>query len=103
MADPPNDPFARGLIVPPTVCDNVLDTRAHRDWDDIENYVFTEVTAITQQFLDLCHVADQGDASAITQVASLICLQAELLQASGCSSRAEFLDSILGPNLLDSI
>ena len=87
----------------PTVCDDVLDTSAYRDWDDIENYVFTEITAITQRFSDLCDAADQGDASAITQVASLVRLQAELLQASGFSSRDEFLDSILGPNLLDHI
>ena len=103
MADPPNDPFASGLIIPPTVCDDVLDTSAHSDWDDIENYVFNEITAITQRFSDMCDAADQGDASAITQVASLVCLQAELLQASGFSSRDEFLDSILGPNLLDRI
>ena len=103
MADPPTDPFARGLIIPPTVCDDVLDTRAHSDWDDIENYVFTEITAITQRFSDLCDAADKGDASAITQVASLVRLQAELLQASGLSSRDEFLDSILGPNLLERI
>ena len=103
MADPPNDPFARGLIIPPTVCDNVLDTSAHGDWDDIKNYVFTEITAITRQYLQLCDAADQGDASAITQVASLVRLQAELLRASGCSSRAEFIDSSLGPNLLDRI
>ena len=96
MADPPNDPFARGLIIPPTVCEDVLDTSAHRDWDDIENYVFTEITAITQRFSDLCDAA-------ITQVASLVRLQAELLQASGLSSRDEFLDSILGPNLLERI
>ena len=43
MADPPTDPFARGLIIPPTVCEDVLDTRAGNDWDDIENYVFTEM------------------------------------------------------------
>ena len=65
MADPPTNPFARGLIIPPTVCDDVLDTRAHSDWDDIENYVFTEITAITQRFSDLCDAADKGDASAI--------------------------------------
>ena len=103
MDDPPTDPFARGLIIPPTVCDDVLDTRAHNDWDDIENYVFTEITAITQRFSDLCDAADKGDASAITQVASLVRLQGELLQASGFSSRDEFLDSILGPNLLERI
>ena len=103
MADPPNDPFARGLIIPSTVCTNVLDTSAHGDWDDIENYMFTEVTAITRRYLQLCDAADQGDALAITQVASLVRLQAKLLRASGCSSRAEFIDSILGPNLLDRI
>ena len=103
MADPPTDPFARGLIIPPTVCEDILDTRAGDDWDDIENYVFTEITAITQRFSDLCDAADKGDASAITQVASLVRLQGELLQASGFSSRDEFLDSILGPNLLERI
>ena len=103
MADSPTDPFARGLIIPPTVCDNILDTSAHGDWDDIEHYVFTEVTAITRRCSQLCDAADQGDASAITQVASLVRLQAKLLRASGFSSQAEFIDSILGPNLLDRI
>ena len=103
MADQPSNPFKRGLIIPPTVCADVLDTSGHGDWDDIEHYVFTEVTAITLRYLHLCHAADKGDASAITQVASLVRLQAELLWASGCSSRADFIDSILGPNLLDRI
>ena len=103
MADPLNNPFKRGLIIPPTVCADVLDTSGQGDWDDIEHCVFTEVTAITMRYLQLCDVADKGDASAITQVASLVCLQADLLRASGCSSRADFIDSILGPNLLDRI
>ena len=101
MADPPNDRFKRGLIIPPAVCANVLDTSRHGDWDDIEHYIFTEVTAITLRHLQLCDAADMGNTSAITQVASLVCLQADLLRASGCSSRADFIDSILGPNLLD--
>ena len=103
MAAQPSDPFQCGLIIPPTVCADVPDTSGHGDWDDIEHYAFAEVTAITLRYLQLCDAADKGDAYAITQVASLVRLQANLLQASGCSSRADFIDSILGPNLLDRI
>ena len=85
------------------MCANVLDTDVHGDWDAIEHYVFTEVTAITLRYSQLCDAADKGDASAITQVASLVRLQANLLRASGYLSRADFIDSILGPNLLDRI
>ena len=100
MADSSHDPLPDH---PPTVCANVPDTSEHGDWDAIEHCVFTEVAAITLRHLQLCDAADKGDASAITQVASLVRLQADLLRASGCSSRAEFIDSILGPNLLDRI
>ena len=103
MADPSYDPFNCDLIIPPTVCEDVLDTSKHGDWDALEHYAFTKVTAITLRYSQLCDAADKGDASAITQVASLVRLQADLLQASGCSSRANFIDSILGPNLLDRV
>ena len=101
MADPSHGPFSHSLIIPPTVCADVPDTSGHGDWDAIEHYVFTEVTAIPLRHSQLCDAANKGDASAITQVASLVRLQAELLWASGCSSRADFIDSILGPNLLE--
>ena len=101
MADPPYDPFTRGILIPPTVIDDVLDSGGHSDWDALEHYVFTEITDITMRYSKLCDAAEQGDASAIPQVTSLLRLQADLLQASGWSSWAEFIDSILGPNLLE--